>query len=70
MTTENVEERLKKYNLHLYGSKYTSKANYWGVLVSITFVSIKSNSKLNLSLDYFIFLDCIYKVPFGSIKNK
>jgi hypothetical protein len=28
MTTENVEERLKKYNLHLYGSKYTSKANY------------------------------------------
>jgi putative endonuclease len=35
MTTENVEDRLKKHNLNYYGSKYTSKANDWMVFISI-----------------------------------
>lgn len=33
--TQDFPERLKKHNLHLYGSTYTAKANDWEVFIII-----------------------------------
>jgi putative endonuclease len=66
MTTEPIDERLKKHNFHLYGSTYTSKTNDWEIFITLQCETVSQAMKIEKhikSMKSKIYIENLKKYP-------